>query len=108
MTTTLSDPRAEGDRTTGSNREALLRQAFAHWDERAWENLAETHPDTADAIAALVDQGLVEPDDLRRYAEEYGYLAETGSWLARAAAHLLRRRAVEQPTPAAPPGDSVE
>lgn len=36
----------------------LLRRAFAPWDERALESLAEAHPDTAAAVAELIAEGL--------------------------------------------------
>ena len=87
----------------------LLRRAFAPWDARALEDLAEAHPDTAAAVAELIAEGLIEPDDLRRYAVEQGYLESTGAWLARAAAHVRRRHAgSDDAEPPAPAGDSVE
>ena len=81
----------------------LLRRAFAPWDERALESLAEAHPDTAAAVAELIAEGLIEPDELRRYAVEQGYLESTGAWLARAAAHVRRRAgSAEDGRPAEP------
>ena len=82
---------------------ALLRRAFAPWDARALEDLAEAHPDTAAAVEELVAEGLIEPDDLRQYAVEQGYLESTGAWLARAAAHVYRRVGRNEDGRAAPP-----
>lgn len=89
--------------TDDTQKADLLRRAFAPWDERALESLAEAHPDTAAAVAELIAEGLIEPDDLRRYAVEQGYLESTGAWLASAAAHL--RRCVGKGDRPAPPGN---
>lgn len=106
MRTTQSDPRDGETAADKAWKTALLRRAFAPWDERAWENLAETYPDTAAAVEALVAEDLIEPEDLRRYAADNNYLEGVGGWLASAAAHLQRRRVATRP--AAPPDDSGE
>lgn len=111
MRTTQSDPRdgdGGGDETAADKawKTALLRRAFAPWDERAWENLAEAHPEAAAAIEALIAEDLIAPEDLRRYAADNNYLDSIGGWLANAAAHVQRRRVTTRP--ATPPDDSGE
>lgn len=90
----------------------LLRRAFAPWDAKALEDLAEAYPDTAAAVAELITERLIEPDDLRRYAVEQGYLESTGAWLARAGAHVRRHVGSTEDDgraePVAPAGDSIE
>ena len=69
----------------------LLRAAFAPWNERSWDNLAELYPDAARALEAAVDAGLTA-EGVRDYCNEQGYPPGVGHWMAQAVQHLARQR----------------
>ena len=83
----------------GEDLEEQLTELFAPWDAHAWENLRETHGDTAAHLETIIAAG-VEPAAIRRYAERHGYSPRVTGWLEQAALHARRQqqaRAAEPP-----------
>jgi hypothetical protein len=86
------------------NEDEEIADLFAPWDARAWDNLRQSHGDTAERLAALIAAG-VAPQTIRRHAEEHGYSLKVAGWLEQAALHIQRQRAdpADEPEPI-PPG----
>ena len=68
---------------------ALLREVLAPWDEMAWENFREAHPEAAEQLMELVGAGGTQ-EEIRKFCEDEGYSRRVADWLAHAAEHLRR------------------
>ena len=65
----------------------LLRALGRALDGVSYQDLEGEHPAVADALHAVVDAGYA-PDDVRRWALQYGMPAIWAAWLERAARYL--------------------
>ena len=74
---------------TTNDKTALLRGVLAPWDERAWENFRDAHPEAASYLLDLVGIGGTNRD-IRDYCEDEGYSRRVADWLVHAAEHLRR------------------
>lgn len=85
-----------------SDKTALLRGALAPWDERAWENFRDAHPDASSYLLDAVAAGVTNAE-IREYCEAEGYHRRVADWLVHAAEHLRRGMAQgAEPEPLGP------
>jgi hypothetical protein len=75
-----------------SDMDEMIVALYTPWDERAWENLTDTHGDVAERLLAAAAQG-VTPETIRRYGEQHGYSPRVVAWLEQSCRHVKRTQA---------------